>query len=684
MNSTPISQPPMAEPMREVLHGVEVEDPFRWLEDQDSPATRSFIQAEQQVYREYLGRHNELRERIERRVTELLTVEAVDLPVSDHRGGLLYLKREADHEQKAIYYQDESKSERQLISVAMLGRDSFASLAIIHVSSGGRYLAFGIRTGGEDVQEVGIYDLIERRLLPDRLPRGFCRGLVFDRIERGFYYVHEETTGPYQLRRAVRRHEFGDDQQSDREIFHAGEGPAMRLIVRESEDFFALGYLILALESVPRTCFLIHEFPLNKLPRELFHISDGSLGLRFCARQIEASTTYAAPLGRMVRISLEHPEPWAWSDLIPETAECLCSWEAWGRCLVIHYTAGCTQLTRIYSASNKPIRTIEYPREGTSKIGRVDPCAHRLFYSYSDITMPTSIYFIDLTTGEHHLWWQPPTSISQKTPEVEHHDYSSKDGTKIPITLVHPRGTQGVRPILLSAYGGGGVSITPKFSVLLTILLEAGFTCATAHVRGGGEGGIDWHIAAQKQRKQTTVDDLICAAKWLIENGYTTHAQLGVAGQSNGALLTLCMLTQRPDLFRAALALGPLADLTRFHIFGVARGSVAELGSPDDPDEFAALYRLSPYHRVQPEAHYPAVLIISGDRDKRCDSLHARKMIARLHESLQSNHPVLLDYTEHRGHKPVLPLTERIRSLSDRLTFLIAELNAPPSRELAL
>lgn len=683
MNSAPISQPSMAETMREVLHGIEVEDPFRWLEDQDSPATRSFIQSEQKVYREYLGRHNELRERIERRVTELLTVEAVDLPVSDHRGGLLYLKRRADQEQKAIYYQDESKSELQLISIAMLGRDSFASLAILHVSSRGRYLVFGIRTGGEDVQEVGIYDLMERRLLPDSLPRGFYRGLVFDG-DRGFYYVHEEMEGRYQIHRSVRRHEFGDDQRNDREIFHAGEDPAMRLLLGEAEDATAIGYLIVSLKSVPQTRFLLHPYPLNQPPREIIHLSGESFGARFTASAIEASTTHGARRGRIARISFENPEPWAWNELVPEMAECLYSWELWGESRVIHYAAGSRKLTRIIAKSGELTRTIEFPASGTLTLGQVDEYAHRLFYSHSDVTKPPAIYAVDLITGEHRLWWQQPGFIRQSAFDVENCAYASTDGAEIPLTLIHSRGAKEVRPVLLSAYGGGGACTTPRYSVLLTILVEAGFICATAHVRGGGEGGLEWHLAAQKRRKQTTVDDFLCAAGWLIENGYTTQDHLGVAGQSAGALLTLCALTQKPNLFRAALALGPIADLTRFHLFGVARGSLAELGSPDDPDEFAALYRLSPYHRVREEICYPAVLIASGDRDKRCDSLHSRKMIARLKLAKTQSHPILLDYTEARGHKAVLPLTERVRALSNRLTFLIAELdmNSAEARQL--
>jgi prolyl oligopeptidase len=671
----------MAEPVREVLHGIEVDDPFRWLEDQDSPATRSFIEAEQRIYREYLNHHRVLRSKVERRVAEMLTAVNVDLPVSDHRGGLLYLKREAEAEQRGIYYQDEAGVETLLISVEMLGMDFFASLAIIQISQDSHYFVFGIRIGGEDVQEVGIYDLTERQLLPDRLLCGFYRGLVFESDGRGFYYVQEERKGRYQLRRAVRRHRFGDNQSNDLEIYHAGEAPTTRLILQGAEDASGLGYLIVSLESVPTTRFLIHRFPLSEQPQEIVHLSDASFGPRFWASRIEASTTFVSPLGRIVHINLEHPEPSAWSDIIPEGPESIYCWEQWEEFRVIHYTAGCRRLSRIYSRSGKLIRTIEFPGTGTVTLGQVDSHSRSFFYSHSDITEPPAIYAVDLRTGEHRLWWQQQTSIRQEDLDVESLAYSSKDGTEIPITLIHPRSAQGVRPTLLCAYGGGGVSATPKFSVLLTILIEAGFTCATAHVRGGGEGGLEWHLAARKQRKQVSVDDLLSAGEWLIEKGLSTQSHLGLAGQSSGALLALCALTQRPHLFRAAMALGPIADLTRFHLFGVARGSIPELGSPTNPDEFAALYQLSPYHRVNVGTIYPAVLIISGDRDKRCDSLHARKMAARLRQASARNHPVLLDYTDSRGHKPVLPLSERIRALTHRLTFLIAELSFSDQEE---
>lgn len=681
MSPRSISPAPMAEPVRDVLHGIEVLDRFRWLEDQDSAQTRLFIRTEQESYREYLHRHCGLRASVESRVRELLTVETVDLPRPDKRGGLFYLKRQAEEEQKAIYHRDEFDVETLLLSSAALGRDTHSSIAILQISSTGRYLVFGLRAGGEDVQEVGIYDLEQRCLLRDSIPRGFFRGLVFDNDDTGFYYVQEETQGRFQHRRAVRLHLFGEDQRADQEVFCGGYGPSCRLIVQESEDGSSLGYLNISLDSEPRTRFLIHRLPLTQPPEQIVDLTGVRFGVRFGDHAIEALTTYAAPLGRIVSISHEQPEPAAWVDIIPQASYRLSTYERWGEAFVAHYLDGSVAITRVYSSQGELQREIRYPDSGSSTVGVVDAARGRLFYEHSDIAVPPAIYEISLTTGNSVQWWHRIEPRRQVEVDVKEYAYASGDGVQIPITLVHPKSSSCTCPLLLSAYGAGGAINTPKFSVLLTVLIEAGFSCATAHVRGGGEGGEQWHFAAQKQHKQTSVDDLIAAAEWLIDRKYTTSDHLGVAGQSNGALLTLCAMTQRPHLFRAAMALGPIADLTRFHLFGVARGFVAELGSPEDPREFAALYRLSPYHCVRQNQRYPAVLIISGDRDRRCDAMHARKMIAQLHYAAGQNRPVLLDYTEQRGHKPVLPLADRIRSLSDRLTFLIAELSPLPTQE---
>ena len=670
-----------ARPVIDLQHGVEVEDRFRWLEDQDSPETRAFLAAEGDAYREYLRNHGKLRRSIETRVRELLAVETVDLPISDRRGGLLYLRRGAEEAQKAVYQQQESGAERLLLSGELVGRDSYASLSILRVSGDGQYLVFGLRTGGEDVQEIGFLDLDQRCLLADRLPRGFHRGLIFDQDRTGFYYAHEEMEGRYQIRRAIRHHTFGQDSRVDEEIFYAGDGPYVRLILKGSESSTSLGYLTVSLESEAQTQFHIHKLPSSGPPQALVDLRGTIFRPNLRENAIEALTTQGAPHGRIVSISLEAPGTEAWREVVPETGDRLSTYDRCGEAIVAHYLDGSIPISRVHAPSGELLREIRYPSDGTVTLGNVDATHNRLFYAYSEVSLPPAIYAADLNTEEHKLWWQQRRPGKSIESTIEKRTFLSRDGVEIPITLVHPPGADARRPVLLSAYGAGGVNNTPKYSALATILAESGITCAVAHVRGGGEGGLGWHLCALKRRKQKSVDDLIAAAEWLIANQHTTAEHLGVAGQSGGALLALCAITQQPDLFRAAMAMGPLSDLTRFHLFGVARGFVGELGSPDDPEEFAALYQLSPYHQVRESARYPSVLIISGDRDKRCDALHARKMIARLHEAVPQSNPILLDYTNHRGHKPAMPLEERIRALADRLTFLIAELLGSSTEE---
>jgi prolyl oligopeptidase len=660
----------------DILHGIMISDQFRWLEDRDALETRTFIAGEKEIYEGYLSSKRDVGDRVLGRVKELLTVPTVEVPISDRCGGLLYLKRSGTNEQKSVCHCDRSGIETEILSPHSHNGTFFESVSILEVSPTGRFAALGIRTGGEDVQEVRMFDLHEHRLLPDRIPKGFYRGIVFDEKGDCFYYAHEDEDGRYQARRAIRKHQMGSSSASDEEVFCAGESSNIRLVLFPADDSLSLGYLVVTLDSVRQSEFFIQRLPLSHPPLRVLEFSNAVLSPKFSGDVVEVGIADTTLPGRIVRIHLNAPAPENWEEIVPAIdGEQMLFWDRWNDNVVVHHTAGARLCTRIFSASRTLSRSISYSPTGTTIVGRVDPDRGCLFYSYSDIDVPPSVYYVDLSNGEHHLWWRQPISGKDLAFWTEQRTYRSVDGTNIPLTLIHPNHVTGIRPVLLSAYGGGGLSATTKYSALLTVLVENGFTCATAHVRGGGDGGVSWHQAALRGRKQVAVDDLTSAASWLIEQGYTSAAHLGVAGQSHGAFLSLCALTQRPDLFRAVLSLGPIADLTRFHRFGVARGAIAEFGDPDQASDFGALLQLSPYHRVREGTDYPAVLIISGDKDKRCDSLHSRKMIARLRGASVGARPILLDYTEARGHKPVMPLSERIRALTNRLTFLVGELN---------
>jgi prolyl oligopeptidase len=274
------------------------------------------------------------------------------------------------------------------------------------------------------------------------------------------------------------------------------------------------------------------------------------------------------------------------------------------------------------------------------------------------------------------VWSRKKTAFEPNSKEVTQVWYPSKDGTLIPMFLLGKKGLLKRRncPVILTAYGGFGKSVTPQFSVFATFLVERGCSFAVANIRGGSELGEQWHEDGKRHNRQNSIDDFIAAAEWLISRGYTSPQKLAIAGGSNGGLLVAAALTQRADLFRAVVCLGPVTDMLAYHRFAFADLWIDEYGTAENSEDFPHLYSYSPYQHVQKGVEYPAVLLVSGDADTRCNPMHARKMTARLQGATASDRPILLGYSPSRGHMPVLPLKDRIEGLTDRLAFLCDQL----------
>lgn len=649
-------------------------DAFAWLEDRDADATRAFVTAERYLFDDYFQRHADLKARLLARSRELLSVDIVDLPYSDERGGLLYLRRGADEQQKSLYHRGGDGPERCLVTSAACGNGAYASIAPMLVSPGGRYLMLGVRENGGDAQTLRFYDLERGCLLEDRLSTGLYRGAVFTPEKDGLYYSIEDNEGEYSQVRAVRKHLFGCPANEDTEVHVAGNAIHTRLLLRGSEDGQTLGFLHLLLGGVQESRFFLYRPEHDTEPRLVAERTGGVFSPVFGPDGITAVSTVDAADGKVERFRSSDEGGDEWTEYISPTQYRLKSYHRRGSWEILHYDDGGYPFSRVRNTEHEVVRIVTYPREGAVVLGQIDFVGERLFYSLGSPTQPDAIAFVDLNNGEHGIWWEPPMrnvpSIS-----VEEICFTGRDGTQIPLTLLRPRDVHAKAPVVLSAYGFSGASSRPRYSVLVSLLVEEGFICAVAHVRGGGEGGKSWREGARRGRKQTSVDDLIDAAEWLVATGIARSGKLALAGQSFGALLVLCGVTQRPELFRAVLTVGPLTDLKRFHLFGVARGFVTELGSPDNPDEHAHLAALSPYHRVRADTTYPAMYFVSGHCDLRCDGMHARKMVAKLRYEVENALPVVLDYNEVRGHKPVLPLANRIEAVTHRACFLIAELN---------
>lgn len=657
------------EPVTDIIHGVAVTDPYRWLEDQDSPRTRTWIAEQSRYARAYLDSIPE-RERIRERVRQLLAVETYDFL---QRVGSRYFfrKRLTDQEQPCICMREGANGEDQLlVDPATRGTGRYTAVKPLQISPDGRLLLYEVKEGGE---RTGTFELLEietRKRLPDFLPRGYLRGLAFAPDGNSFYYVHEALDAKRPFYRAAYQHALGTPSTQDREIFFAGEDEKLRLTLLSSRKRLAL----FVSRFVDKTLTDIYLQPLEgrKSPELIFSQISYKLKLRLLEDKILAITDRDAPNCRIVEIRLRKKGEHEWIDIIPESDAPIRNWRVAGGSIFVSYMKEMQHRVFIFDFSGKKTGEIPVRDDETLRILGGSPDSDELFLETESFTEPIGVFRYSARTNERTLWAK--RRIPLDFTDFSHSQvwFMSKDGTRIPMFLV---GRQDVlnrsgNPTIMTSYGGYGVSMTPQFSVFVACLLERGCLFALPNIRGGSEFGAEWHNAAKRRNRQTAYDDFLCAAEWLLKTGRTSPGKLAIFGGSNSGLLVGAALTQRPDLFAAVVCMVPMLDMLRYHLFDNAHLWKDEFGTADDPDDFAALVNYSPYHRVREGVAYPATMIVSGDADRNCNPLHARKMTARLQAANISKHPVFLDYSKFRGHSPVLPLRERVEALTDRLAFL--------------
>ena len=661
--------------MSEVLHGVEITDPYRWLEDRDSPRTRQWVEEQARYTRLYFSNIRS-RDAIRKRVEEMLSVETCELP-RKVRNRYFFRKRAARQEQPSIYMREGADGADQLlVDPAARGTGPYTSVSIFHISMDGKFLVYEIKQGGERSGSFEILDVGRLRRLPESLHRGFLRGFAFAPDNRSFYYVHEVVGAVRPYYRAAYQHVLGTPMREDKEIFFAGEDAQLKLILNADNH---------------RLCFAVTRHGENTVdyylqtfssvgPPELIKLGiNCSFGLALAEGRIFAMSNQDAPNWRILELFHDTKNKISWRQIVPESKERIESFLVSNGRLLVTYVKNSIIHLVIYDLEGKKLHHAPFPIGGTTVCHLSGSDDQEVFYSHESFTRPPAIFRYVTSTREHLRWAQkdvPFNAIDITSIRVW---YSSKDGTQIPMYLVGKEDAlkHCLKPTILTGYGGFGMSMTPRFGFLTSFMMERGCLFALANLRGGSEFGEQWHLAAQGRNRQKAFDDFLCAAEWLIENGHTIPEKLAIFGGSNSGLLVGAALTQRPELFRAVLCVGPLMDMLRYHLFDFARKYKLEYGSAEDPEDFLALYAYSPYHRVREGTKYPGVLMVSGDADMNCNPMHARKMIARLQAATASKYPILLDYTALRGHKPVLPLSERIGALTDRLAFLCDQLGVP-------
>jgi prolyl oligopeptidase len=658
------------EVVRDTLHGVVIEDPYRWLEDQESPATREWIEA-QNGYRERVLAAAPSAERIRSRLERLMKIESRGVPV-ERGGAYFYTRRRADQELAVICMRRGLEgAEEVLVDPHPLSAEHTTSVGILDVSDDGRLLAYSTRQGGEDEVVVTFLDLESRRELPDRLPKGRYFGVSITHDRSGLYYARHTPAGP-----RVFAHAFGEEAGRDSMVFGEGYGVETIMSPALSSDGRYLLITVAHGSAADRSELYVQDLRSGEAIVPIVNDLHASFTARFAGDRLFVETDWQAPNRRILAVEPAAPARERWRVVVPEGPNAIQGFTVAGGKLFVNYFENALSTVKIFDGSGKPEGSITFATLGALGGVSGEWAKDEAFFTFASFHVPTTIYRYEVATRRRTEWWKPAVPVASDRFEVKLVWYASKDRTRVPMFLVHRKDLRrdGNNPTLLTGYGGFNLSQRPAFSARAALWIEEGGVFALPCLRGGGEFGETWHKAGMRERKQNVFDDFIAAAQWLMDKGYTRPERLAISGRSNGGLLVGAALTQRPELFRAVVCGVPLLDMLRYHRFLVARYWVPEYGSPADPEHFAALRAYSPYHRVRHGERYPAVLFYTGDSDTRVAPLHARKMAALLQAASASGRPVLLRYDTRFGHVSGLPVSREIEDLAGELQFLFWQL----------
>jgi prolyl oligopeptidase len=686
-NGIVLPPPPPTEtnPVTEDIHGTSITDPYRWLEDAKSPATRAWI-GEQMKYTEQYLSQVKVRPAIVSELTKLERVESYSIPI-ERGGNYFFKKRLADENQGSIYLRRglHGQDER-LIDATKLSADQNTSVQINDISKDGTLVVYGVRSGGADEQSVHILeinknDVAKSRDLPDTLPSARYSGIHLSPDKQGLYYARFDPTGTL-----VFYHKLGSPSASDQLIFgktFEGEnlGP-MELIgteVTENERYL----MITVSHGVPpkRVDIYVKDLRQPDSPiRPVIHGVDSRFTPVNYADDLYVLTDYQAENYRVVKIDIANPQPERWVSTVTEGKDVISGISIVGGKLFVTGLHDVVTETRIFTLDGKPAGDITYPTLGsaTELFGRED--SNEGFYSFESFIIPPAIYRYDINTGKTEVFAKPTVPFASDEYEVKQVFYKSKDGTNIPMFVSSKKGTKrdGTTPTLMFAYGGFLVDMTPAWNPEYAWWMEQGGYYAQPNLRGGGEYGEKWHQAGMFEHKQNVFDDFYAAAQYLVDEKYTSPQRLAIRGRSNGGLLMGAAMTQHPEMFGAIWCGYPLLDMIRFQNFLVGKWWTAEYGSADNADQFPYLLRYSPYHNVKPGMKFPAIMFNTGDSDTRVDPLHARKMTALVQADNSSDRPILLHYQTMSGHSSGVSITQAINDTADELAFLWNEVSGSP------
>ena len=681
--------PPKAkvEPVTEVVHGATIVDPYRYMEDANNPETRKYVE-EEAAYTRSLLDPLPGRDRIHQRLAELMAIGTLGTP---QVGGdwIFYTRRDAGQNQPVLYArQGLTGQDRALVDVNQMSRDALVALDWWYASHDGRYVAYGTSPNGSEESTLRVVETATGKQLAEAIERTRFSSVAWLKDDSGFYYTHHPKKGEVPEGQEVYYpkvffHALGSDSARDPLIFGEGRDPQDYPNVSLSDDD---RWLVISVSQGWAKSELYLKDRKSDAPPVPVAVGKNFLySGQVYQGKLYIQTNEDAPRFRLYVVDAASPQREHWKELIPQSDAVLSDVEIYGGRLLAQYEKDAHSLLKLLALDGAGAVELPLPTIGSiSGLGgnydRSDA-----FFGFQSYTVPPSVYYVDLKSVSAKgvtaaPWRKVDAPVESSRYEVEQVWFHSKDGTRVPMFLVHRKGLKktGDTPTLLSGYGGFNISRTPVFNRSVYIFLEHGGIYADAQLRGGAEFGEDWHRAGMLDKKQNVFDDFIAAAEYLVREKYTDRQRLAISGGSNGGLLVGAAMTQRPDLYRAVICAVPLLDMIRYQNFQIAKLWVPEYGSSDDPKQFQWLYAYSPYHHVKPGTKYPAVMFMTADTDTRVDPMHAKKMAARMQAANGGDRPILLRIETKAGHGQGKPVSKQVEEQTDIYSFLFWQLGVQP------
>ena len=681
--------PTRKEDVVEDYHGTKIADPYRWLEDDNAAETKAWVTEQNKVTSAFLAGIPK-RAQIRERLAKLWNFERYGEPFE--RGGRYFWTYNSGLQNQRVLYTADSleATPRVLLDPNTLSADGTVSLKDTTPSEDGTLLVYGLSRAGSDWEEYRVREVATGKDREDHIRWVKFSGASWMKDGSGFFYSRfdepksgDELKGKVEFQKLY-FHKLGTPQSADTLIyerkdhgdwgFHGGvtdDGHWLVIHVSQGTDTRNRIFYKDLTQPDAMVVELLHDFDAA------YHFVENS-GPVFIFK-----TDLHAPRYRVIAVDTRTPERAKWRELVPQRGEKLEGVSFVGGRIVANYLKDARSMVRLFSAEVsgadrahldiKPLGELSLPGLGTvgGFGGRMGDT--HTFFSFTSFTEPGAIYRMEVATKNYTVWKKPEVDFAGADCETKQVFVTSKDGTRVPMFITHKRGLalDGNTPTILYGYGGFKISLTPAFSVSRAVWLEMGGVYALANLRGGGEYGAEWHKAGTKLQKQNVFDDFIAAAEWLVANKYTRSEKLAIQGGSNGGLLVGAAMTQRPDLFGAAIPAVGVMDMLRFHKFTIGWAWKSDYGSSEHADEFSALAKYSPYHNLKPGTRYPATLVMTADHDDRVVPAHSFKFAARLQESQAAGAPpVLIRIETSAGHGAGTALTKVIEETSDLLAFL--------------